>query len=102
MSNVRRISLAVVLTGAVIAIAALQQAAGLSMPGWAWALAGWTGLSFVLGLLIGRWLKPFPLTEDEAGLVSRFQEQVSTSRLSMPAGLLKSDRSGRAWFEGMV
>ena len=35
------------------------------MPWWGWTLVGWTGLSFVLGLLIGRWLKPVPLTEEE-------------------------------------
>jgi len=35
------------------------------MPWWGWALVGWTGLSFVLGLLIGRWLRFVPLTEEE-------------------------------------
>ena len=65
MGMIRRIALAVVLTGAVIGIAALQQAEGLNMPWWGWALVGWTGLSFVLGLLIGRWLKSVPSTEEE-------------------------------------
>jgi len=35
------------------------------MPWWGWTLVGWTGLSFVLGLLIGPWLKSVPLTEEE-------------------------------------
>ena len=56
----------------------LQLAAGLSMPWWGWALAGWTGLSFVLGLLIGRWLKAVRLTEEERAWLadSEADEQV--------------------------
>ena len=59
------IALAVVLTSAFIGIAALRHGGGSSMPWWGWALAGWTGLSFVLGRLIGRWLKSVPSAEDE-------------------------------------
>ena len=35
------------------------------MPWWGWGLVGWTGLSMVLGLLIGRWLKFVALTAEE-------------------------------------
>ena len=47
------------------------------MPWWGWALVGWTGLSFVLGLLIGRWLKFVPLDRGGAGLVADSEEQMS-------------------------
>jgi hypothetical protein len=36
------------------------------MPWWGWTLVGWTGLSIVLGLLIGRWRKSVRLTEERA------------------------------------
>ena len=32
------------------------------MPWWGWVVAGWTGLSLLAGLLIGRWLKSVQLT----------------------------------------
>ena len=66
MGKGRAIALAIVLMSAVIGIAALVKE---GIPWWGWALAGWTGLSFVVGRLIGRWLKSVQLTEDElAGL----------------------------------
>ena len=75
MSKVRWIGLAAVVMGAVIGIAALQQAGGLSIPWWGWALAGWTGLSFVVGRLIGQWLKSVPLTEDEPALLAESESR---------------------------
>jgi hypothetical protein len=47
------------------------------MPWWGWTLVGWTGLSIVLGLLIGRWRKSVRLTEEErAWPTRRADEQV--------------------------
>lgn len=47
------------------------------MPWWGLALVGWTGLSIVLGLLIGRWRKSVRLTEEErAWPTRRADEQV--------------------------
>ena len=47
------------------------------MPWWGWTLVGWTGLSIVLGLLIGRWRKSVRLTEEErAWPIRKADEQV--------------------------
>ena len=47
------------------------------MPWWGWTLVGWTGLSIVLGLLIGRWRKSVRLTEEErAWSIRKADEQV--------------------------
>ncbi len=64
MSKVGRIALAAVLIGGVIGMAALQQAGDLKIPWWCWVAAGWTGLSFVVGLLIGQWLRSVQMIED--------------------------------------
>jgi hypothetical protein len=70
MGKVRSIALAIVLMAVVIGIAALLQAGGWSLPWWGWALVGWTGLSFVVGRLIGLWLKSVQLTADELAWVA--------------------------------
>ena len=47
------------------------------MPWWGWTLVGWTGLSIVLGLLIGRWRKSVRLTDEErAWPIRKADEQV--------------------------
>ena len=48
------------------------------MPWWDWTLVGWIGLSFVLGPLIGRWLKSARLPEEARAWrqIRRADEQV--------------------------
>jgi hypothetical protein len=82
MGKVGRIAIGVIPIGAVIGVGALQQAGTLSIPWWGWALIGWTGLSLVLGRLIGRWLSSVQLAEDELASLadSRAREHVRSTQ----------------------